>query len=175
MVDATVVFQNLSLLLGVAVSSHFVIRRFRQSTIIGEIAIGILLGPSVLGFLTGFEFDQTVITLFAALGAIFLLFLIGLESDIRALYTRKNVFVALGGVALPLVFGFVTAVLMVPDPSIGLAGTRFTMALFMGATLTATSTAIAASILLDLRLMREEVAKTIMGAAVVDDVLGLLV
>ena len=48
MVDTTVVFRDLSLLLTVAVASHFVIRRFKQSTIIGEIGLGILIGPSVL-------------------------------------------------------------------------------------------------------------------------------
>src|SRR6266581_1926380 len=113
------VYQQLTILLVLATLSHLTIKRFHQPTIVGEIALGILIGPSVLGF--------------------------------------------------------VTAYLLVPSNAVGTNGTQFTMAIFMGATLTATSTAIAASVLLDLGLMKEPVAQTIMGAAVVDDILSLVV
>ncbi len=171
-----VVYQQLTILLVLATLSHLTIKRFHQPTIVGEIALGILIGPSVLGFYFNvYPFDQSLVASFAGLGAIFLLFLIGLESDFRAIYTTKNVLVAAGGVALPFVLGFVTAYLLVPPNAVGTSGTQFTMAIFMGATLTATSTAIAASVLLDLGLMKEPVAQTIMGAAVVDDILSLVV
>jgi len=170
------VYQQLTILLVLATLSHLTIKRFHQPTIVGEIALGILIGPSVLGFYFNvYPFDQALVASFAGLGAIFLLFLIGLESDFRAIYTTKNVLVAAGGVALPFVLGFVTAYLLVPTNAVGTSGTQFTMAIFMGATLTATSTAIAASVLLDLGLMKEPVAQTIMGAAVVDDILSLVV
>jgi len=170
------IYQQLTILLVLATLSHLTIKRFHQPTIVGEIALGILIGPSVLGFYFNlYPFDQSLVASFAGLGAIFLLFLIGLESDFRAIYTTKNVLVAAGGVALPFVLGFVTAYLLVPSNAVGTSGTQFTMAIFMGATLTATSTAIAASVLLDLGLMREPVAQTIMGAAVVDDILSLVV
>src|SRR5437899_11695232 len=97
------------------------------------------------------------------------------ETAARAIYTRNNILVASGGVALPLVFGFLAAFLLVPPSDVGVNGTQFTMALFVGATLTATSTAIAAAVLLDLGLMRQPVAQTIMGAAVVDDILSLII
>ncbi|HYU06367.1 MAG TPA: cation:proton antiporter [Thermoplasmata archaeon] len=170
------VYQQLTILLVLATLSHLTIKRFHQPTIVGEIALGILIGPSVLGFYFNvYPFDQALVASFAGLGAIFLLFLIGLESDFRAIYTTKNVLVAAGGVALPFVLGFVTAYLLVPPNAVGTNGTQFTMAIFMGATLTATSTAIAASVLLDIGLMKEPVAQTIMGAAVVDDILSLVV
>ncbi len=170
------IYQQLTILLVLATLSHLTIKRFHQPTIVGEIALGILLGPSVLGFYFNlYPFDQGLVARFAGLGAIFLLFLIGLESDFRAIYTTKNVLVAAGGVALPFVFGFITAYLMVPTNAVGTNGTQFTMAIFMGSTLTATSTAIAASVLLDIGLMKEPVAQTIMGAAVVDDILSLVV
>lgn len=169
-------YQQLTILLALATLSHFTIKRFRQPTIVGEIGLGILLGPSVLGyFFKIYPFDQGLVTTFAELGAIFLLFLIGLESDFRAVYTRKNFLVAVGGVILPLAFGFLTAYYLVPPAGVGTNGSQFTMAVFVGATLTATSTAIAAAVLLDLGLMREPIARTIMGAAVVDDILGLLI
>src|SRR5438093_8778191 len=115
-------------------------------------------------------------TLFrSSIGAIFLLFLVGLESDFRVMYTRKNFAVALGGVVLPFVIGAPLAFYMLPDLAIGAQGSRFTMAAFVGAAMVATSTAIAAAILLELGLMKERIAQTIMGAAVVDDILGLLV
>ncbi len=176
MAGAEAIYQQLTILLLLATLSHFTIKRFHQPTIVGEIALGILLGPSILGFYFHiFPFDANLVKNFASLGAIFLLFLIGLESDFRAIYTTKNVLVAAGGVALPFFFGFLAAYLLVPATAVGASGTQFTMAIFMGATLTATSTAIVASVLLDLGLMKEPVAQTIMGAAVVDDILSLVV
>jgi Kef-type K+ transport system membrane component KefB len=169
------IYQQLTILLALATLSHFTIKRFRQPTIVGEIALGILLGPTILfHYLNIRLFDPNLVSTFAGLGAIFLLFLIGLESDFKAIYTRKNVAVAAGGVILPFVLGFVTAYFLVPVSDVGPNGTPFTMAIFVGGTLTATSTAIAAAVLLELGLMRESIAQTIMGAAVVDDILSLV-
>ncbi len=174
----TAIYEQLSILLTLAAVSHLFSKRFHQSTLVGEIFLGILLAPSLLGGVFGvFVFDPTFVQTFAALGAIFLLFLIGLESDFREIYTRKNFLVALGGVLFPLAFGFLAAWFLTPldSTTLGPAGTPFLMALFVGATLTATSTAIAASVLLELGLMKDEIGKTIIGAAVVDDILGLLI
>src|SRR3989304_4632037 len=115
MAAGTELYQQLTILLVVATASHFTIKRFRQPTIIGEIAIGILLGPSVLGTFGIQLFDPAIVDIFAALGAIFLLFLIGLESDFRAIYTKKNFLVAVGGVFLPFLAGFFVALLMLPE------------------------------------------------------------
>src|SRR5437867_938351 len=175
MAGTEALFQQLTILLTLATLSHFTIKRFRQPTIVGEIVLGILLGPSILGFYFNVTlFDPALVASFASLGAIFLLFVVGLETDFRTIYTRKNILVASGGVALPLVFGFLAAYFLVPATDVGVNGTPFTMALFVGATLTATSTAIAAAVLLDLGLMRQPVAQAIMGAAVVDDILSLI-
>ncbi len=178
-VETQVLFQQLTILLAFATASHFFFRRFHQPTIIAEIAIGIVLGPSVLGNpvlgVYRYVFNETVVATLAVLGSIFLLFLIGLESDLRAIYTARNVAVAAGGVVLPLLVGYATAIYLVPASSIGINGSAFTVALFVGATLTATSVAITAAILLEFDLVKDRVAQTILGAAVVDDVLGLIV
>lgn len=174
-VIVTTLFLQLTILLTLATLSHFTFKRFRQPTILGEIAIGVLLGPTVLGALGIVLFSPEFIALFASLGAIFLLFIIGLETDFRAVYTRQNFLVAVGGVAFPLALGFVTAFFMVPPSAWGTNGNQVIVAMFVGASLVATSTAIAAAILLELRMVREPVARTIMGAAVVDDILGFLV
>lgn len=174
--ETEALFQQLALLLALATLSHFTIKRFHQPTIVGEIALGIILGPSVLVYFFGFRpFDPALVESFAALGAIFLLFLIGLESDFRAIYTRKNIQVAIGGVLLPFAFGFLVAYFLVPPSALANGSNQFIMSMFVAATLTATSTAIAASVLLDLGLMKERIAQTILGAAVVDDILGLMV
>lgn len=174
-VGPNAVYEQLTILLTLAVVSHLFSKRFHQSTLVGEIFIGILLAPSLLGQFGIFVFDPTFVQTFAALGAIFLLFLLGLESDFRALYTRRNFLVALGGVLFPLAFGFLTAWFLAPPSSIPASSDQFLMALFVGATLTATSTAIAAAVLLELGLMNQEIGRTILGAAVVDDILGLLI
>src|SRR3990172_6794968 len=141
MAAGTELYQQLTILLVVATASHFTIKRFRQPTIVGEIAIGVVLGPTVLGLFGIRLFDEALSATFAALGAIFLLFLIGLESDFRAVYTRQNFLVALGGVTLPLIAGFLAGYYMLPDSAAGPNGDRMMMALFVGATLVAPSTA----------------------------------
>src|SRR5881396_2882225 len=177
--ETQALFQQLTILLALATASHFLFRRWHLPMIIGEIAVGILLGPSVVGNAAlgsyRYLFDPAVVRTLAVLGSIFLLFLIGLDFDFRSVYTRKNVAVASGGVVLPLLLGFATALYLVPVASIGANGTQFTMALFVGATLTATSVAITAAVLFELNLLKDRVAQTILGAAVVDDVLGLIV
>src|SRR5213080_4177552 len=177
--ETQALFEQLTILLLLATGSHFLFRRFHQPTIIGEIAVGIVLGPSVVGnaALGPYRicFDPAVVATLVVLGSIFLLFLLGLDFDFRAVYTPRNIAVAFGGVVLPLVVGFGTALYLAPATSIGVNGTPFTMALFVGATFTATSVAITAAVLLEFNLVKDPVAQTILGAAVVDDVLGLIV
>ena len=175
-ITPTAIYEQLTILLTLAAVTHLFSKRFHQSTLVGEIFLGILLAPSLLGQFGIFVFEQSFVETFAALGAIFLLFLIGLESDFREIYTRKNFLVALGGVLFPLAFGFLAAWFLAPvdATTVGAHGSQFLMALFVGATLTATSTAIAAAVLLELGLMKDQIGRTIIGAAVVDDILGLL-
>jgi len=171
-------FLQLAFLLSIAVVTHFLMKILRQPTIVGEIGIGIVLGPTILGYFVGGPdlIDRGLVELFATLGAIFLLFILGLESDVRALFRRRNVLIAIGGVILPWVAGFGLAFLLVPagDVPNGESG-RFAMAVFTGAALVATSTAIAAAVLLELGKAKSEVASVILGAAVVDDILALFV
>src|SRR5205823_5655136 len=177
--ETQALFEQLTILLLLATGSHFLFRRFHQPTLIAEIAIGIVLGPSLVGNAAlgpyRYVFDPTVVATLAVLGSIFLLFLIGLDSDFRMIYTGRNVAVASGGVLLPLVVGSVSALYLVQPSSFGSNGNAFTVALFVGATLTATSVAITAGLLLEFNLLKERVAQTILGAAVVDDVMGLIV
>ncbi len=166
---AEIPWQQLTILLTVATASHFAFKRFQIPTIIGEIFIGIVLGPSILGqFLGPNFFDPAFTGIFAALGAIILLFVIGLDMDISAVYAKRNIVIAAGGVVLPWLSGYFVADAMLPSES-------FAAKVFIGATLVATSVAVSAAILLELNAIKTDVAKTVIGAAVIDDVLGLLV
>jgi Kef-type K+ transport system membrane component KefB len=162
--DPQIWFQ-LTLLLVISVLSHFVISRLRQPMVVGEIIIGMLIGPSVIGFTL---INVDLVSGFAQLGAIVLLFMIGLECDLKTIYTKRNFAIAIGGVILPWVSGFLAFSILLPE-----AGTI--TAIFVGASLVATSVAVTASVLLELNLISKPVGTAILGAAVVDDILGMLV
>jgi Kef-type K+ transport system membrane component KefB len=136
----------------------------RLPRVTGQIAAGVLIGPSALG-LVG---DGPIVQFLAEIGALCILALAGLETDVATLRTvgRPALLAAVGGVLLPFAGGA------------GLAhafGLDAHAALFVGAVLTATSVGISAATLHDLGLLRSRAGATIMGAAVADDVLGLIV
>jgi Kef-type K+ transport system membrane component KefB len=165
---------QLSLLLMVAIASSFLFARFKQPKVIGQIVVGMVIGPSVLGLITVNQSDPgDMVHRFAELGAIILLFMIGLECDFREIYTKRSILIALGGVFVPWVCGFALAEVMLPDP--GNSYDKFSQSVFVGAALVATSVAITAGVLREMKLVGSDVAKILLGAAIVDDVLGMIV
>lgn len=107
-----------------------------------------------------------VIHVFAQLGAVILLFKVGLHNKIEGIFSKENVMVALAGVLLPFVAGYAYAVL---------SGGSLAYSMFLGAALTATSVGVTVALLKEYGLLEERFARIIIGAAVIDDVLGLLV
>ncbi|MCK5548243.1 MAG: cation:proton antiporter, partial [Thermoplasmata archaeon] len=175
------IWLQLTLILAIAVFSHFLISRFKQPMVIGEILIGIILGPTIIGSLLGFLFfpgdvvhlfNFETIEVLASIGAIVLLFIIGLECDIREIYTKKSVAIALGGILAPWLLGYGVSVLLLPQQVVA---DYPATALFIGAALVATSIAVTASVLAEMNLLNSNVAKLILGAAVIDDILGMIV
>jgi Kef-type K+ transport system membrane component KefB len=166
---------QLALLITLAMVSSLVFTRLGLPKVVGQIALGILIGPSVLKIIVVEAGTATgeLIPLFAGFGAIIMLFLIGFECDIKEIYTRKNIVIAIGGIALPWVAGFLIAWFMLPDGDP--AYDRFFQSIFIGTALVATSVAITAGVLKEMGIIGSGVAKTILGAAVVDDVLGMVV
>jgi Kef-type K+ transport system membrane component KefB len=150
--------------------------RFGQPAVLGELLAGVLLGGSVLGVVPTEGPAGEVVHVLAELGVLLLLFEIGLETDLREMFRvgTASLSVAAVGVALPFVFGFVYWAYF---PHAAASGTTdLTMAaIFVGATLTATSVGITARVLSDLGQMHTQEAKIIIGAAVIDDVLGLVI
>jgi Kef-type K+ transport system membrane component KefB len=151
------------ILLGAKLAAQ-VSQRLGLPAVFGELFLGLLIGPSLLGWLDSTE----VIHLLADIGVIILMFIAGLETDIKAMRSvgKASVLTALGGVLLPLTGG----------TAVGLAfGLSLQQALFIGAVLTATSVSISAQTLRELGLFRSRSGMTIMGAAIIDDVLGVLI
>lgn len=138
--------------------------RLRQPAVVGEVLAGVLLGPSLLGWIRP---DITLETV-ATLGAIILLFQAGLETRVSdfARVGRVAVLVALGGVLVPLVGGYLLLA------SLGYSAAA---SLFGGAALVATSVGVTARVLQDTGLSTTREARIVLAAAIIDDVLGLLV
>ncbi|MDD4299245.1 MAG: cation:proton antiporter [Methanomicrobium sp.] len=152
---------QMSLLLFVALGGYLLASRINQSAVVGEILIGLLVGPSFLNLITYTDFVQSI----AALGAVILMFVIGFEFSLKELSSIKFGIIGFSGVIVPWVCGYFLAVLF---------GFDFISALFIGTALTATSIAITANVLREMCLLDTNIAKAIIGAAVIDDVLSLL-
>jgi Kef-type K+ transport system membrane component KefB len=150
--------------------------RIGQPAVLGELIAGVILGGSVLGIVPTEGAAGEVVHVFAELGVVLLLFEIGLETDLREMFRvgPASLSVASVGVVLPFVLGFLYWA-YVPHAA-GAGGTDLTTAaIFVGATLTATSVGITARVLSDLNQMSSQEARIIIGAAVIDDVLGLVI
>ncbi|WP_298126652.1 cation:proton antiporter [uncultured Clostridium sp.] len=148
-----------------------VTRRFNLPQVVGALLAGVILGPSVLNILH----ETNFITRMAELGVIVLMFTAGLESDIIKLKsTGKHSFIiALLGVIIPLVGGTIVAYIF-NDGSLTTVS-ELLQNVFIGTILTATSVSITVETLKELGKISEKSANVILGAAVIDDVLGILV
>ena len=149
-----------------------VFERLRQPAVLGELLFGVILGNlSILGF-HGMDYLKTneVISTLAEIGVIFLLFEVGLESNIKEMMEvgMSSFLVATVGVICPMILGWWISSLFLPE-----SGTL--VHVFIGATLCATSVGITARVLKDLGRSNEKEARIILGAAVIDDVMGLVV
>src|SRR3954451_7790537 len=140
-----------------------VFERLRLPAVLGEILAGILVGPYALGWVIPSDTIYSV----AEIGAIFVLFSAGLETSPRDLIRlgRKSLLVATGGIVVPFILGFVY---------MKLRGDVSTEAVFVGAAMVATSVGITARVLGDLHVLSAQNAKIILGAAVFDDILGMV-
>jgi len=152
---------QISLVLLFSLAGYLLSSRINQSAVIGIIIIGIIIGPS---FLSVVEYSDSI-EMLAHLGAIMLLFAIGLEFRIRDIYQLKYVFIALAGIIIPWGAGYFLGYLF---------GYAFNVSMIIGVSLTATSIAITAKVLEEMKKLTAPAAQAIIGAAVIDDVLGLL-
>jgi len=139
--------------------------RLRIPAIIGELAAGILLGSYVLGII---DISNPTLMSLAEIGVIFLMFHVGLEIRVKDLFAvgRTAVLVGVLGIVFPLTMGFLTMFLI---------GYKFVASLFIATAILATSVGITVKVLRDMGLIRHKVAYIVLGAAVLDDILALIV
>jgi Kef-type K+ transport system membrane component KefB len=163
---------ELALVLVAAKIGAELVERWGQPAVLGELGVGVLLGNLSLAGLHAFDILKTSVPLniAAQVGVILLLFEVGLESKMRDLLAvgLSSLVVAVTGVVAPMVLGYLVGVLFLPE-ELPLAH------VFLGATLCATSVGITARVLKDLNRTQTKEARIILGAAVIDDVLGLVV
>lgn len=162
--DFGAIFLDLALILVIAKAAAELSERVRVPAVIGEIVAGIMIGPSLLGLVE----PSDAIRVLAEVGVIILLAEVGLEMDLDELRKvgRASVIVALIGVAVPMSSGFFAGTLL---------GESVNASLFLGAALAATSVGITARVFGDLKALSSTEARIVLGAAVADDVLGLVI
>jgi len=159
----------------------FLFYKIKQPAVIGEIIAGIILGAIVILIFSGqkfyffdfelplpfLDFHWSAFEILAEVGIIFLLFISGLETQLKKLKKteKSSTFVAIGGVIIPLVLGFLSGLLL---------GFTIQESIIIGLILTATSVGVTVRTLMDLHFLDTEVGTTILGAAVIDDVIGII-
>ncbi len=161
----------LAIIIALAKAGGYISYRIGQPSVLGELIVGILLGPSVINLLhLPFFTDEhlpEVIHMFAEIGVMLLMFIAGLDLHLEDLARSGKTSAVAGifGVVLPLFMGL----------GVGLAFNREIMAaLFIGLVLSATSVSISAQTLMELGVLRSRVGITLLGAAVFDDILVVL-
>ena len=158
-----VLVQLFAILLAAKVGNEL-FRRLGQPTVVGEILGGLVAGPAVLGI---YQVNAET-ELFAEIGVVLLLFQVGLETRLHDLLRVGWTALAVGilGVLLPFAGGFAAA---------ELAGGDLALAVFLAAALTATSVGITSNVLRDLGALQTRAGRIILGAAIIDDVLAIMI
>src|SRR5919106_6673321 len=169
--DPTVLV-GVAVMLIVAKIGGEIFERLKQPAVLGELFAGIVIGNLVILGFTGAETLKTDVTIaaLAELGVIILLFEVGLESDLKEMIEVgfSSLLVAVLGVIAPFFLGWLVSAYFIPDEP------RLTH-IFIGATLCATSVGITARVFKDLGKLATREARIILGAAIIDDVLGLII
>ncbi len=141
-----------------------IFERLNQPAVVGEILAGVLIGPSVLGWVK----PNDLLAVVAEVGVIFLLFMVGLETKPQDIFKvgKRALMVGVLGVIFPFAAGYLIA---------SYWGGSFVEAMFIGAAMVATSVGITARVLAGMGLLNRETSRIILGAAVIDDILGLII
>jgi Kef-type K+ transport system membrane component KefB len=179
----------LAIILFFTKSLGLIFRHFGLPQVLGYIIAGILIGPAIFGDLCGFcligfeggnyfalfsiKSGYGGLSLFSKIGVLLLMFSAGLETNLDDLKHTglASCLVATAGVALPLLLGFLISL---PFGNIGLGVTNIYKCLFVGTILTATSVAITVSVLKELGKINTKLGTTIVSAAIIDDVIGIV-
>lgn len=165
------VFKDLAIIIVFAKFFGILARKCRAPQVVGEIIAGLLIGPSILGLVQQTDF----LTEMAEIGVVLLMFSAGLETDLKELLKTGPVafLIACAGVFVPLVGG--TFLYMGFYGAAPWGSEKFYMAVFIGVIMTATSVSITVESLREMGKLRGKVGTTILSAAIIDDVIGIIV
>lgn len=136
--------------------------KLKQPAVMGQILVGLIFGAGLL--------DKTeIIEQFAHIGVVLLMFIAGLETDVKELMAsiKSSSLIALGGIVVPATFVFIAIMVILPTHSI-------VVALFLGLVSTATSVSISVQTLREMKQLRTKQGLMILGAAIIDDVVGII-
>lgn len=157
-----ILFMDMSIMIVFAILAYAISYKIRQPASILVILAGVIIGPSFLGIVH----YNNYINIIARLGSVFLLFLAGLTTTFSEIYNRRSIYVGVLGGILPFAGGFIVGLLF---------GFDLATSIFIGATITATCLGLTTALLKEIGKIHTETAKVMFGAAVVDDVVGLII
>lgn len=165
------VFLDLALIIASAKFLGIVVRKLHAPQVVGMILAGLLIGPSCFGLVQQTEFLSQM----AEIGVVLLMFSAGLETDLKDLVKTgpKACFIACAGVFVPLAAGTLYYLVFYGFAPIG--STKFLSAVFIGTIMTATSVSITVQTLKELGKINSTLGTTIVSAAIIDDVIGIVV
>lgn len=165
------IFLDLAIIMVFSKFFGLLARKLRAPQVVGEIIAGLLIGPSVLGLVQQTDF----LVQMAEIGVILLMFSAGLETNLRDLMKTgfKAFLIACAGVFVPLVGGTLLYMAFYGVSPLGSDG--FYQALFIGVIMTATSVSITVQSLREMGKLKGEIGTTILSAAIIDDVIGIVV
>lgn len=169
--EAYAVFKDLAIIIIAAKVCGILARKLKAPQVVGMIIAGLLIGPSMLGLVEQTDF----ITKMAEIGVILLMFSAGLETDLKELVKTGPIatLIACAGVFVPLVLGAVLYMMFYGWAAVGTE--EFYKAVFIGCIMTATSVSITVQSLRELGHLKGRVGTTILSAAIIDDVIGIIV
>lgn len=169
--EAYTVFKDVAIIIVAAKLMGILARKCKAPQVVGEIIAGLLIGPSLLGWVDQSDFLLQM----AELGVVILMFSAGLETDIKELMKTgpKAFLIACAGVLVPLIGGTLLHMAFYGVSPLG--SEEFYKAVFMGTIMTATSVSITVQTLKEMGYLKGTVGTTILSAAIIDDVIGIIV
>jgi Kef-type K+ transport system membrane component KefB/nucleotide-binding universal stress UspA family protein len=173
---------QLALLLLVSRGLGELMRRFNQPPVVGELLAGVLLGPSLFGWIWPglyaqiFPHSQTqadLLSVVSWLGVLFLLIVTGLETDLQLIIRKGKtaLFISLGGIIIPFITGMALGWLL-PDSFLANPNNRLVFTLFIATAMSISAVPVIAKVLMDLKLIRRDIGQITLAAGMTDDTIG---
>ncbi|MDO5574810.1 MAG: cation:proton antiporter [bacterium] len=165
------IFKDLAIIIIFAKFFGILARKLKAPQVVGEIIAGLLIGPSLLGLVSASDF----LVQMAEIGVVLIMFSAGLETDLKELMKTgpKAFLIACAGVFIPLIGGTLLNIAFYGGAAVG--SLEFYKSLFIGVIMTATSVSITVQALKELGYLKGTVGTTILAAAIIDDIIGIVV